>query len=206
MIDLRCGDALALLREMEGGSVDAIVTDPPYGVKYATWDSALPPQEVLSEMLRVCRGPVLWFTASKVLLEFASYDPRPDRILCWAPAFALTHTAKSGIFYRFHPIVVWRCDKATELPFDVLRDNTEGRNWWNHPATKPIALMRRLVGAFSAEGDTVLDPFAGSGSTGVACVSLGRNFIGFDLNSEYVEIARRRIAADCPLFNEDANV
>lgn len=62
-----------------------------------------------------------------------------------------------------------------------------------HPTTKPLPLMRELVSLFSDPGETVLDPFAGSGSTGVACNQLGRNFIGWELDANYHAIALRRL-------------
>lgn len=65
-----------------------------------------------------------------------------------------------------------------------------------HPTTKPLPLMRELVELFSDPGELVLDPFAGSGSTGVACNQLGRNFIGWELNDEYHAIATRRLNGD----------
>lgn len=63
----------------------------------------------------------------------------------------------------------------------------------SHPTVKPIALMEYLVKLVSREGAVVLDPFMGSGSTGVACKKLNRNFIGIELNEDYLEIAKRRI-------------
>jgi site-specific DNA-methyltransferase (adenine-specific) len=74
-----------------------------------------------------------------------------------------------------------------------------------HPTEKPVGLAMHFIGLHTEPGDTVLDPFMGTGSTGLACRALGRNFIGFDINPDYVEIARQRIAADCPLFNEAAS-
>ena len=65
----------------------------------------------------------------------------------------------------------------------------------HHPTVKPLSLMRWLVRLVAREGDLVLDPFTGSGTTGVACVEEGRDFIGIERESEYVEIARRRIDA-----------
>ena len=65
----------------------------------------------------------------------------------------------------------------------------------HHPTVKPIDLMRWLVRLVAREGDLVLDPFTGSGTTGVACVEEGREFVGIEREAEYVEIARRRIDA-----------
>jgi site-specific DNA-methyltransferase (adenine-specific) len=64
-----------------------------------------------------------------------------------------------------------------------------------HPTVKPLALMRYLVNLVSRPGHIVLDPFMGSGTTGIACRELGREFIGIDNNAEYCQIAERRIAA-----------
>ena len=63
----------------------------------------------------------------------------------------------------------------------------------NHPTVKPIALMKYLVNLVSREGHKVLDPFMGSGTTGIACKELGREFIGIEKEKEYFEIAQRRI-------------
>ena len=65
-----------------------------------------------------------------------------------------------------------------------------------HPTTKPLPLMRELVSLFTDPGELVLDPFAGSGSTGVACGMLGRRFIGWELDANYYEIARRRLSGE----------
>ena len=62
----------------------------------------------------------------------------------------------------------------------------------NHPTVKPISLMSYLVKIYSSEGSTVLDPFCGSGTTGVACISENRKFLGIDMSEEYVTIANRR--------------
>jgi len=72
-----------------------------------------------------------------------------------------------------------------------------------HFATFPKALVEPCVKAGSAPGDLVLDPFAGSGTTGVVALRLGRRFVGIELNPEYVALARRRIEEDAPLFNRE---
>lgn len=63
-----------------------------------------------------------------------------------------------------------------------------------HPNEKPLALMRRIVHIHTLPGDTVLDPFTGSGTTGVAALGLGRKFIGIELDADYFAAACRRIA------------
>lgn len=63
----------------------------------------------------------------------------------------------------------------------------------DHPNEKPLALMQTLIETLSNDGDTILDPFMGSGTTGVACVKLGRKFIGIEIEPKYFDIACRRI-------------
>jgi len=67
------------------------------------------------------------------------------------------------------------------------------RRHGKHPTQKPVQLMEHFVNVLSNEGDTILDPFMGSGSTGVACKMNGRNFIGIEINEEYYNIAKKRI-------------
>jgi len=149
-VKLLLGDCLELMKGIPDNSIDAVITDPPYGVNYADWDSDI-------------------------------------------PSFTLSHTMSDGIAYRYHPIFLWNIPKQKDkvINWDVLNDNTECGNWWKHPATKPVSIMSRLVMAFG--GDTILDPFMGSGTTGVACVQTGRNFIGMEIDQKYYDIAEKRI-------------
>lgn len=69
-----------------------------------------------------------------------------------------------------------------------------------HPTQKPVALMEYLIKTYTNEGETVLDFTMGSGTTGVACVNLGRDFIGIELDKDYFEIAKKRIQEAKGLF------
>ncbi len=81
-------------------------------------------------------------------------------------------------------------------------NNRESRNGSLNPTQKPVALMEYLIKTYTDEGDTVFDGFMGSGTTGVACKKLGREFIGIELNPEYFEIAKKRIeSTPASLFN-----
>ena len=193
MAELILGDCLEVLKDMPDKSVDAVITDPPYGIDIAAWDSAMPDQGLLDELLRVSIGSVVWFGSAKLVMGFAKYDPQPDRFMIWSPKFTLSNAMKDGMAYRWHIIAVWRMRKQNIIPWDIVNEATEGRQWWNHPGTKPIKLMRKLCAAFADEDSTVLDPFMGSGTTGVACVETGRNFIGIEIDPDYYAIAQRRI-------------
>jgi site-specific DNA-methyltransferase (adenine-specific) len=71
--------------------------------------------------------------------------------------------------------------------------NVADKKLWNHPTIKPLDFTEKIIRNSSRKGETVLDPFMGSGTTGVACKNLGRNFIGIELSKEYFEIAEKRI-------------
>jgi len=187
-------DCRDILPTLEPGSVDLVLTDPPYGVKYAEWDAEVP-YAILPWLLSISRQSVLWFGASAMLqTDLTSFDVSPDRVLVWAPKFSLSKTGKNGIYYRWHPIYTWNLpDKHQGPTHDVLTVSTECGNWWNHPATKPLELMRLLAG-ISPENGVILDPFMGSGSTIRAAKDLGRRAIGIELEERYCEIAVKRLA------------
>lgn len=79
------------------------------------------------------------------------------------------------------------------FPLSVLRFCSENNRGKQHPTQKPTALLEWLIKTYSNDGETVLDNCMGSGSTGVACVNTGRNFIGIELDKDYFAIAKKRI-------------
>lgn len=81
--------------------------------------------------------------------------------------------------------------RYTNYPRDVIEFSSEGITY--HPTQKPVALMEYLVKTYTNEGDTVLDFTTGSGTTGVACKNLNRNFIGIELDKKYFDIAQNRL-------------
>ena len=99
--------------------------------------------------------------------------------------------------------LLWSSGTQSPGTFQGEGTDRSARNF--HPTVKPIALMRYLCRLVTPPGGTVLDCFMGSGSTGIAALQEGFNFIGIEVNPEYVEIARRRIEADAPLFNKTAD-
>ena len=84
-------------------------------------------------------------------------------------------------------------DKGVRYPLQIVQFKRDILTSNLHPTQKPLALMEYLVRTFTNEGDTVLDFTMGSGTTGVACANLNRNFIGIELNEDYFNIAKNRI-------------
>ena len=107
--------------------------------------------------------------------------------------------------------LIWVASKSKHYYFDYemakrLNEGKQMRNLWvipaekhrtEHPAEKPETLLTRIVLLGSREGDTVLDPFMGSGTTGVVAKRLGRNFIGIEVDARYYALAKARIEGDC---------
>lgn len=113
------------------------------------------------------------------------------------------HAKKSGSVYRKGTLnkTYTRVSDGTRYPTDVLYFANDSNNSV-HPTQKPDALLRYLILTYTNPGDTVLDPFMGSGTTGVACMQTGRNFIGIELDEGYYNTAKKRIedAASQPLL------
>lgn len=82
--------------------------------------------------------------------------------------------------------------KFTNYPTSILKFNYDKQKL--HPTQKPVALFEYLIKTYTNEGQTVLDNCMGSGTTAIACMSTGRNFIGFELDKEYYQIATQRIS------------
>jgi len=85
--------------------------------------------------------------------------------------------ALTNVWYDIPPLVPWSKEKV------------------NHPTQKPLALIERLIRLYSNEGETILDPFVGSGTTGIACINMNRNFILIEQEKEYCDIAKERLSA-----------
>jgi DNA modification methylase len=196
-----CGDAEKLMSQLPRSSTDAVVTDAPYGVGAEVWDGKVP-YHLLSRFLQVTDGPVVWFGAAPAIGDaYAMFDPKPDRMLIWAPAFTNSHTISDGLQFRYHAIYCWRLPKRHDGPvWDVLNTPTERGNWWKHSCTKPLALMEQLC-RFVPEGGVVLDPFAGSGSTLVAARNCGQHFLGFEKDPAHCDVAVKRLLKRSAVMN-----
>jgi DNA modification methylase len=185
------GDCLDVMKWLDAGSVDAIVTDPPYGLDFrgADWDAFIPAW--LDAARRVCRGPIVFTTAPTTMWDY----PRPDWVLSCNRPGSTSRTGYGG-FNHWTPALVygrgsWTPDTYT-YP-DILRVIENAGI--DHPCPKPVGLARWLIRGACEAGATVLDPFMGSGTTGIAAIEEGCRFIGIEKEADYVAIARARIDA-----------
>ena len=179
---LYLGDCMKILPTL--GGVDAVVTAPPYGLNFAAWDSA-PPPDAFFDLIRE-KAP----TAAVHAPAGAIWDwPQPDWVMAWFMPGSVNRT-KGGKFRHWEPILVYGEERAK---VDSRVFPPIGGERCGHPCPKPDAITRWLVEEFADEGQTILDPFMGSGTTGVACLRLGRKFVGIEIHEPYFDIACRRI-------------
>lgn len=215
MIDLRLGDCLDILPTLADGSVDAIVTDPPYGTDaprdgYGRRSLGGPTKRIAGdsslETLRLAlmhaprllrpRGFAVVFCSPKRHAEAAAVV-----VGCGLHVFGEIVWDKKcpglggGIRYQHETILLCGESKPRGRSpiFSVLR-HAAPRAKRVHPHEKPVGLMAALVGYASSPMDVVLDPFMGSGASGLACQDAGRRFIGIESDPTHFATAERRIA------------
>lgn len=204
------GDCLELVKEIETDSVDLIATDPPYflgmthnGHKGAFQDLAIcrPFWESLAEEFKRVLKPDGEFYIFTDWRGYAFYYPIFSSILPVKNLIVWDKKSGAGNFYTYsHEFIIYgtMCNKNKkgtnvwrETAFSSGAKKTNGEKV--HPTQKPVELMKKIILNSSNPGDTVLDCFMGSGSTGVACANTGRRFIGMELDHNYYKIAEQRI-------------
>lgn len=203
-VTLYLGDCRDILPTL--GRVDAVVTDPPYGVNlgsdathrignrpYESFEDT--PDNVLNNVVPAIVQAIDVSDRAIVTpgTRCAWAYPNPDEL------GAIYFPAGAGFsrwgFTCSQPILFYGKDPfmpKNKKPNSVECTETVEKN--GHPCPKPPKLMRWLVARASSPGQTICDPFMGSGTTGVACVQLGRKFIGIEIEPKYFDIACRRIA------------
>lgn len=201
---LYTGDCLEILKKIPSGSVDAVVTDPPYGVglEYASYNDTFENWRRLidlfvPEAIRVSRGPVV-IPTSKIESERHLHSLNPIWRLCWYKGASCTRSPIG--FKDWEPTFVFGGKPPVYIhDHFTAHANNVRKEVPGHPCPKPVAWATWLVSRMAPEGGTILDPFTGSGTTGVACMRTGRKFIGIEIDPGYAEIARKRIEAAVPL-------
>ena len=238
------GDCLERMEEIESGSVDMVLADPPYGTTACKWDSVIPLEPMWEQLKRVIKpnGAIVMTASQPFTTTLISSNMKMFKY-CWVweknrvTGFAnakkqpLRCVEDVVVFYQsppeYNPQGLKRIDKTvkngasvggdslrgdvsassgkgslrtagkeykqefTGYPRQVLQIKSESKT--AHPTQKPVALMEYLIKTYTNEGETVLDFTMGSGTTGVACKNLGRDFIGIEMDDKYFDIAKKRI-------------
>ena len=224
MIDLRLGDCLEIMRDMPAASVDAVITDPPYGLDpkqpatrtdasgtftaSPTFEGDTFSTDWLYEISRVLKvgGWCLSFVDNKKITTLwdagKSAGLKPRQTVIWQkknlpPTFMpwWVSNYESMVAFSNGKVRTWNGGGARRNVIQHANTSfTKAQGYRLHPTQKPVGLMRELIELLTNEGDIILDPFAGSASTLIAAIETGRDAIGIEINPQYFEIAQRRIA------------
>lgn len=237
-VTLHLGDCLEVMKDIPAGSVDAVVTDLPYGVTGCKWDEVIPFAPMWEQVGHVCKGVFLttasqpftsalvmsnpkWFKCEWIWNKETGGSPMVYKTGPFRTHESILVFCQSTL-YTYNPIEVPALSKnirtvrrkkyttsfsSSKKEYIVRRDyrfpksiitvngmsNETHRTKRVHTTQKPVALYEYLIKTYTDECDTVLDITMGSGTTGVACVQTGRNFIGIEIEPKYYEIAEKRI-------------
>ena len=211
-------DCLNVLKDIEDNSIDLVVTDPPYEVITGGRNGGVKgkPSGILTENKQLMKSipkADLWLSECFRVMKDGTH------IYIMTNTLNLTNYLNiiNDVGFKLHNLLVWNKNNTTpnrwymknceyvifaRKGFAKSINNPSSQTVHNfdniignkkHPTEKPVDLMKLYVENSSQVGDTVLDPFMGSGSTGVACKELGRNFIGVELDKQYFDIATKRV-------------
>lgn len=222
MITLKQGDCLELMKELEDESVDAVITDPPYGIDFlSNWtdnhkkivnDSDIRIDKLFAQFLpefkRILKphGVVCIFSAGggkKITTALATLELSKHLYLIQTLIWSKGKTDGSfiGLGWKYRPsyetILVASKDPDDyafypQYSSNVLVYKPHIPQNGEHP-TQNVDLIQHLLKNHTKKEDIILDPFMGSGTTGVACKQLRRNFIGYELDPNYFKMAEKRI-------------
>jgi len=187
-VTLYCGDCLEILPYL--GKVDAVVTDPPYLDRSDLFD----PQTTINAItwcIKTCPSLVFWQANGPL-------PWMPDVVHIWHKSVPIHRGSVIGNvaghhYERILGFHVGGCSKVYRVAAILPNFRACGDEIVQHPTQKPVALLDELLKKNTKDEQVVLDPYMGSGTTGVACVKTGRKFIGIELDPAYCEIAKQRI-------------
>lgn len=201
------GDCLNVLPQLPARSVNFSLTDPPYGIRYKSRDGRTVPNDdntdwlkpAFAEIYRVLERHsycVSFYGWAKADLFLAAYRAAGFRVIGHL-AFPKRYTSKSGYLRGQHECAHLLAKGYPYKPEYVIGDVIDWTYSGNklHPTQKPLSVLLPLVETFSKPGAVVADPFCGSGSSLVAAKSLGRQYIGIELDEAYHAIASKRLEA-----------
>lgn len=223
-------DCLEGMKLIPDKSVDLIVTDPPYlietqgGGLYTQADKQYVKdladikdgfsEDILVELCRVMKKVNIYiFCSQKQIISLLDFFVTKRgcnwNLLSWhkdnpVPACGNKYLTDTEylLFFREKGVKLYG-NFDTKKTYFCTPLNQADKAKWGHPTIKPLSIVRTVIFNSSEEGDLVLDPFIGSGTTALACIRENRHYLGFELNKEYFDIANRRIrleTSEPPLF------
>ncbi|HXS95066.1 MAG TPA: DNA methyltransferase [Candidatus Limnocylindrales bacterium] len=198
-------DCLHALPEIPGGSVDLVLTDPPYLVNYhdrsgrslagdSTGYWVLPAFAEIARVLKpdhLCVSFCAWNKTEQFLAAWRTVGLRIVGQLVWVKPYP----SSSGLLAYRHEQAYLLAKGHPGKPVEALPDVLPWQYTGNrlHPTEKPVSSLTPVVEAFTRPGDIVLDPFCGSGSTLLAAKLLGRRYVGIEIDAGHCRTARARL-------------
>ena len=244
MIDIILGDCLDIMKDIPKGSIDLILTDPPFGTSACTWDTIIPLQPLWKQLIRITKpsAPIVLFASqpfTSILISsnlamykyswvwekpsganFLNFKYQPAKVhedIVVFGRMATSYSKKGNLVYypqmttgspytnksgkqrsdyanssvRSPIKQVITVNKGTRYPRSVLHFPLDKGL---HPTQKPVALLEYLINTYSKPDNIVLDFALGSGTTALACKNLNRSCIGIEINPDYYQLAKDRLA------------
>lgn len=217
------GDYLEVMKNIPPESIDLVITDPPYNINlqeyyysnrkrknYSSYvDTMIDFKKLAPELFRVLKNKSHCYifcgyqTYAEIYEEFIKYF-KMENYLIWDKGWGTWLAGNYGYRYKHQTeICIYFSKGRRKLSnpdlTNILRINRViKKEKVEHPTQKPIELLSILIRQSSNENDLVLDCFMGSGSVAVACKNTKRNWLGIELNPEYVKIAEERIRSQTP--------
>lgn len=191
-------NCMDVLKEIPDKSIDLVLTDPPYGIglKYDSyedtdenWTSLI--SAVLPELMRV--GKMVIMPCCRIAkLPWIYTNFPPDWIMCWYKG-STGHRSYIG-FNDWEPHLVYGKNKKSLYMHDYFQTKASPKKGtFDHPCPKPNEWAEWIIQRATVEGDTILDPFMGSGTVAYVARSMNRNFIGSELSSNYCNVINKRL-------------
>ena len=206
----------------QGIKVDAIITDPPYniakdnnfdtmgraGIDFGEWDKGFDQFTWIDRSYDLLDkgGTLFLFNDWKNIGEIAKYAESKGFDIKDMVRWRKTNPMPRNRDRRYitdYEVAIWLVKPKGKWVFNRLSDTydrceyeypvTSQSERVGHPTQKPLALMEEIIKRHTNLGQTILDPFMGSGTTAIACINTNRNYIGFELDKEYYEKAKNRI-------------
>ena len=187
-------DCFSATTQIPNDGVDAVITDPPYPNRMNLFDESL--VDGLAMLYLACKK------AKKYVVFFWNpFDVPPPPAGWHEVARHVWHKPDAKSITHYEVIVCWSKEtkqKVSRVWSIPILDYRSLHDWKPHPTQKPVRLLRYLLEQYTAEGETVYDPFVGSGTTAVACQQMKRHFIAVEINPEYAQIATSRLKTPEP--------
>lgn len=182
-------DCFSAATQIDDESVDALITDPPYPNRLGLFPETL--VDGLAMLYLGCKKAKHY-----VVFFWNPFDVPPPPPGWHEVARHVWHKPDTKSITHYEVVVVWSREpkqKVSRVWSIPILDYRSLRDWKPHPTQKPVKLLRYLLEQYTQEGDLVLDPFVGSGTTAVACQQMNRHFIAVEKSSEYAQIATSRL-------------